>query len=58
MDINPYQGEIDVLKVNYWLQQLEFYFSFHHIDEGKKISCYIEVRGPCFNLVGDPHINT
>jgi hypothetical protein len=38
VDINPYQGEIDALKLNHWLQQLEVYFSVHHIDEGKKIS--------------------
>jgi hypothetical protein len=38
VDINPYQGEIDALKLNHWLQQLEFYFSVHHIDEEKKIS--------------------
>jgi hypothetical protein len=38
VDINPYQGEIDALKLNHWLQQLEVYFSIHHIDEEKKIS--------------------
>jgi hypothetical protein len=36
--INPYQGEIDALKLNHWLQQIEVYFSFHHIDEKQKIS--------------------
>jgi hypothetical protein len=36
--INPYQGEIDALKLNHWLQQLEVYFSVHHIDEEKKIA--------------------
>jgi hypothetical protein len=36
--IKPYQVEIDALKLNHWLQQLEVYFSFHHIDEEKKIS--------------------
>ena len=38
VDINPYQGEIDALKLNHWLQQLDVYFSIHHIDEGHKIS--------------------
>jgi hypothetical protein len=35
--IKPYQGEIDVVKLNYWLQQLEVYFNFHNIDEEWKI---------------------
>jgi hypothetical protein len=34
VNINPYQGEIDGLKLNHWLQKLEVYFSVHHIDEG------------------------
>jgi hypothetical protein len=38
VDIKPYQGEIDALKLNHWLQQLEVYFSIHHIDEEQKIS--------------------
>ena len=38
VDINTYQGEIDALKLNLWLQQLEFYFSVHHIDEEQNIS--------------------
>ena len=38
MDINPCQGEIDALKLNHWLQQLEVYFSVHHIDEAQNIS--------------------
>jgi hypothetical protein len=38
VDINPYQGEIDALKLNHWLQQLEVYFSVHHIDEEQNIS--------------------
>jgi hypothetical protein len=38
VDIIPYQGEIDALKLNHWLQQLEVYFSIHHVDEGHKIS--------------------
>jgi hypothetical protein len=38
VDINPYQGEIDELKLNHWLRQLEFYFIVHHIDKEQKIS--------------------
>ena len=38
VDIKSYQGEIDALKLNNWLQQLEVYFSIHQIDEEKKIS--------------------
>jgi hypothetical protein len=38
LDIKPYQGDINALKMNNWLQQLEVYFSVHHIDEEKKIS--------------------
>jgi hypothetical protein len=38
VEINAYQGEIDALKLNHWLQQLEVYFSVHHIDEGYNIS--------------------
>jgi hypothetical protein len=37
VDINPYQGDIDSLKLNHWLKQLEVYFSVHHIDEEQKI---------------------
>jgi hypothetical protein len=33
VDIKPYQGEINVVKLNHWLQQLEVYFSVHNIDE-------------------------
>jgi hypothetical protein len=36
--IKPYQGEINALKLNHWLRQLEVYFSIHHIDEEQKIS--------------------
>jgi hypothetical protein len=39
VDINPYQlGDIDALKLNHWLQQLEVYFSICRIDEEKNIS--------------------
>jgi hypothetical protein len=37
-DINPNQGDIDALKLNDWLQQLEVYFRIHHKYEEKKIS--------------------
>lgn len=29
VNIKPYHGEIDVVKLNHWLQQLEVYFSVH-----------------------------
>jgi hypothetical protein len=35
---NPYQGEINVVKLNHWLQQLEVYFSVYNIEEEQKIS--------------------
>jgi hypothetical protein len=38
VDIKTYQGEIDALKLNHWLQQLEFYFRIDHRDEEKNIS--------------------
>jgi hypothetical protein len=38
IDIKPYVGEIDALKLNQWLQQLEVYFSVHQIGEDKRIS--------------------
>lgn len=42
-NINPYHGEIDALKLNHWLQQLEFYFGFHQINEGQNIS-FVELK--------------
>jgi hypothetical protein len=38
VDIKPCQVEIDALKLNHWLQELEVYFSVHHIDEEHEIS--------------------
>jgi hypothetical protein len=38
VDIKPYQGEINCVKLNHWLHQLEVYFSVHNIDEEKKNS--------------------
>jgi len=37
VDTNPYQGHINALKHNHWLQQLEVYFIIHHIDEEQHI---------------------
>jgi hypothetical protein len=37
VDIKPYQGEIDVINLNHWLQQLEVYFNVDNIQEEKKI---------------------
>jgi hypothetical protein len=38
VDIKPYKGDIDVVKLNHWLQQLEVYFSVHNINEERKFS--------------------
>jgi hypothetical protein len=38
VDIKTYQGEINVLKMNHWLQKLDVYFSVHSIDEEENIS--------------------
>lgn len=38
VDIKPYQGEIDALKLNHWLHLLEVYCSVYHIEEEQKIS--------------------
>ena len=38
VDIKPYQGEIDALKLNHLLDQVEVYFIIHNIDEEQKIS--------------------
>ena len=35
-DIKTYQGEIDYLKLNRSLYQIEVYFSIHNIDEEQK----------------------
>ena len=31
VEIKPYQGDIDVVKLNQWLQQLKVYFNVHNI---------------------------
>jgi len=33
IDIKMYQGGIDALNINHWLNPLEVYFSVHHIEE-------------------------
>ena len=38
VDIKLYYCEIDALKLNHWLQQLEAYFSVYHIGEEHRIS--------------------
>jgi hypothetical protein len=49
VDINPYKGEIDALKMNHWLQKLEVCFRVHHIYEEQKISFDIlELEGHVF----------
>jgi len=29
VDIKPYDGEVDVIKMNHWLHKLKVYFSVH-----------------------------
>jgi hypothetical protein len=31
VDIKPYVGEVDAIKLNQWLQQMEVYFSVHEV---------------------------
>jgi hypothetical protein len=39
VDIKPYQGEIDIVKLNQWLEQLEVYFNvYSYIEEETNIS--------------------
>jgi hypothetical protein len=67
VDIKPYQGEIDVVKLNHWLQQLEVYFNVHNIDEEKKFSfsqlkleghalTWWEIHMETLRLEGDPPV--
>jgi hypothetical protein len=50
MDIKSYQGEMDALKSNHWLQQLQVDFNVHHIDEEKKISfSKLKLKGHALN---------
>jgi hypothetical protein len=37
VEIEPYQGDIVVVELNNWLQQLYFYISFHNIKQEKNI---------------------
>ena len=46
MDIKTYQSEIDVPKLNQWLNQLAIYFNSHNIEFQKNISCaQLKVEG-------------
>ena len=38
VEINPYEGKVDTVKLNNWLQQLEVYFVVHNVREGKNIA--------------------
>jgi len=59
VNINPFQGDINALKINHLLQQLVVYFNIHYIDEETNISFFhTKVRGSCLNLVGNPYQNT
>eukprot|EP00253_Pinus_taeda_P034565 PITA_34565 len=58
VDIKPYHGEIDALKLNHWSHQLEVYFIVHQIGGREKDLIHAaEIGGPCTDLVGEPHGN-
>ena len=63
--INSYHNEIDALKLNHWLQQLEVYFNIHQIEEEQHIPfAWMKLEGHAFTwwerhmetlrLEGDP----
>jgi hypothetical protein len=65
VDIKPYKCDIDTLRLNHWLQQLEFYFSVQHIEEAQNIYFAImkleghsltwwEIDTKTLKLEGDP----
>jgi len=67
VNIKPYHSEINALKLNHWLQQLEVYFSNHRIEEGQKISFALlkldghaltwwEIHMETLRLEGDPPV--
>ena len=58
VDINPYHSQIDALKLNHWLQQLEVYFNIHQIEEGQNISfARLKLEGYALTW-WDSHTNT
>jgi hypothetical protein len=58
VDIKPYHGNIDVVRLNNWLQQLEVYFSLHNIDEEHKISfSWLKLEGHALTY-WESHIDT
>jgi hypothetical protein len=65
VDIKPYQGDIDALKPNHWLQIWKFIFNVHPIDEGENITfsrlkleshalSWWEIHIETLRLEGDP----
>ena len=36
-ELKPYEGDDGTLKLNYWLQQMEDYFTVHNVCEEHKI---------------------
>jgi hypothetical protein len=37
VEIKPYTGEVDVIRLNQWLQKMEVYFNMHEVTGKKKI---------------------
>jgi hypothetical protein len=37
VDIKPYAEEVDVIRLNQWLQQMEMYFNMHEVTGKQKI---------------------
>jgi hypothetical protein len=43
VDIKPYVREVDAIKLNQWLQQMEVYFNVHEVTGKQKICfCLVE----------------
>lgn len=38
VDIKPYVGEVDAIKLNQWLQQMEVYFNIHEVAGKQRIA--------------------
>lgn len=57
-DIKLYHSEIDTLNLNHWLQpNWKFILVSIRSRRGKNLIHGDEIRGPCTELVGDPHRN-
>jgi len=58
VSIKLYQGEIDALRLNNWLQHLEVHFNIHHIKEDENIS-FVRLKLEVHSLIWwESHTNT